>query len=362
MRLRAFVAVAGCAVLLVVAGCSSDSSAGKGSPLDNNKSDTSASVSPSPAGPSEPAGTWKHQPGQAGRVQQTLTAAGYECSRHGDASIDLRLCAKGFKQPDEDQLGGPRMIGGELRYFSAPDGTVLFARIEALGAYLDGDWDTMQDQMIKAVLPAQDAAVLAADGDTLTWGKYFKDESASTYGGWLQAAGYDDPSTLSPSGEALRITKEQALAKLTAAKLKCSFRSGSGGDTAKVLSCDDPSFKSGTDGLNASSASLELTDNGAGISNILVQGWQGKFTNDVRAVAHVLPKLSALGDTASVPGIQEWGSKHVDGVPHAAYVGKWLVEVTANNNESSMTGAAFDLNASEEDPMLGFDPSKVGTD
>jgi hypothetical protein len=360
MRLRALVAIAGGAVLLAVAGCGSDTSAGKGSPFDNHR--TSASASPSPAEPSKPAGTWKHQPGQAGKVQQTLTAAGYECSRHGDTSIDLRLCAKGFKQADHDQLGGPQMIGGELRYFSAPDGTVLFARIQALGAYLSGDWDTMQNQLLGAVLPAQDAAVLAADGDTLSWGKYFKDESSSTFGGWLQAAGYDDPSTLSPSGEALPITKEQALSKLTAAKLKCSFRSGSAGDTDKVLSCDDPSFKSGTDDVNASSASLELTDNGAGINNILVQGWQGRFTNDVRAVAHVLPKVTALGDTKSVPGIQEWASKHVDGVPHAAYVGKWLVEVTAYNNESSMTGAEFALNASEEDPMLGFDPSKVGTD
>lgn len=357
MRPRVFLAIAGGAALLAVAGCGgSDSSSGKGSPFD--KKQTSASSSPSPTGPSQPAGTWKHQPGQAEKVQQTLTAAGFECTRHGDTAIDLRLCAKGLKQPDRDQFGGPQLIGGELRYFSAPDGTVLFAKIMATGGDAQ-EWDTMRGQMLKAILPANDAAVIAADGDTLTWGKYIKDPAHSITDGWLQITGYDDPTTLSPSGEALPITKEQALPKLTGAKLKCSFGDTVGGDTDKYLGCDDPTFTTSSDDYNSASASLQLTDTGAGINNILVQGKAGKFADDIKAAQHILPKLSALGDTRSVPAIQDWANKHLDGVPHAAYIGKWLVEIAGNNNESSMTGTEFDVNAGEEDPALGYDPSKV---
>lgn len=360
MRLRALVAIAGGAVLLVVAGCSSENSSGKGSPFDNKQTDTSASASPSSAGPSQPAGTWKHQPGQAERVQQTLTAAGFDCSQHGDTSIDLRMCAKGLKQPDRDQLGGPQLIGGELRYFSAPDGTVLFARIVATGADLADEWDTMRGQMLKAILPADDAAVIAADGDTLTWGKYIKDPQNSSSDGWLQANGYDDPTTISPSGQALPITKEQALPKLTGAKLKCSFGDVASG-TDKNLNCSDETFTTNSDSYDSAAANLELSDAGAGINNILVQGKAGKFTDDIRAAKYLLPKLSVLGDTKSVPAIQDWATKHLDGVPHAAYVGKWLVEIAGNNNESSMTGTEFDVNASEENPALGYDPSKIGT-
>jgi hypothetical protein len=361
MRPRVFLAIAGGAALLAAAGCGgSDSSSGKGSPFDNKH--TSTSSGPSPSGPGQPAGNWKHQPGQAGKVQQTLTAAGFECTRHGDTAIDLRLCAKGLKEPDNDQLGGPALVGGQLRYYSAPDGTVLFAKITSTGDSFTAEWDTMRAQMFKAVLPANDAAVIVADGDTLTWGKYIKDPAHSTSDGWLQVAGYDDPSLLSPSGEALRITKEQALPKMTGAKLKCSFDDLGGSGTNDTLSCSDETFKTNPDAYYSAATNLELSDTGAGINNILVQGKAGKFADDVKAAKHMLPKLSALGDTTSVPAIQDWANKHLDGVPHSAYVGKWLVEIAGNNNESSMTGTEFDVNASEENPALGYDPSKIGTD
>lgn len=360
MRPRALLAIVGSAALLALVGCGSDSSSGKGSPFDKKHSSASA-ASPSPTGPKQPAGTWKHQPGQAEKVQQTLTAAGFECTRHGDSSIDLRLCAKGLKEPDRDQLGGPQLVGGELRYFSAPDGTVLFAKITAIGTDSAQEWDTMRGQMLKAILPAQDAAVIAADGDTLTWGKYIADPAHSTSDGWLQITGYDDPTTLSPSGEALTITKEQALPKMTGAKLKCSFDDASGSGTAKYLACSDDNFKTNPDPYYSAAANLELSDSGAGINNILVQGKSGKFAGDILAAKDLLPKLSALGDTKSVPAIQDWASKHLDGVPHAAYVGKWLVEIEGNNSEGSMTGTEFDVNAGEEDPALGYDPSKIGS-
>ncbi len=359
MRLHVPLAIVGSAALLVLVGCGSDSSSGKGSPLGDKHTNSSA-ASPSPTGPKQPAGNWKHQPGQAENVQKTLTAAGFECSRHGDTSIDLRMCAKGLKQPDEDQLGGPKLIGGELRYFSAPDGTVLFARIVPTGADLADEWDTMRNEMLKAILPANDAAVLAADGDTLTWGKYIRDPSHSSSGGWLQITGYDDPTTLSPSGEPLPITKEQALPKMTGAKLKCSFGSAAS-DTDKTLNCSDEAFKTNPDPYYSATANLELSDAGAGINTILVQGKGGKFPDDIKAAKHLLPKLSELGDTKSVPAIQAWANQHLDGVPHAAYVGKWLVEIAGNNSEGSMTGTEFDVSASEEDPALGYDPSKTGT-
>lgn len=357
IRPGALVAIVG---LIALVGCGSDNSSGKGSPL-SHEHQGSHSASPSPTGPSQPAGNWKHQPGQADKVQQTLTGAGFECSRHGDTSIDLRLCAKGLKQPDKGQLGGPQLVGGELRYFSAPDGTVLFARIVALGSDTADEWDTMRGQLLKAILPADDAAVVEADGDKLTWGKYIEDPHRSSSEGYLQIAGYDDPSTLSPSGQTLPITKEQALSKLTAAKLKCSFDDAAGNDTKNDLNCSDQTFDDGTGDYNAATAQLQLSDSGAGIESILVQGKFGKFENDVRAAKYVLPKLSALGDTKSVPAIQDWVNGHLDGLPHAAYVGKWLVETGGNNNEGSMTGTEFDVSASQEAPSLGYDPSKTGT-
>src|SRR5690242_8180691 len=101
MRPRVLLAIGGCAALLALVGCGSDSTSGTGSQLGHKHTNSSA-PSPSPTGPKQPAGNWKHQPGQAEKVQQTLTTAGFECSRYGDTSIDLRMCAKGLKQPDED--------------------------------------------------------------------------------------------------------------------------------------------------------------------------------------------------------------------------------------------------------------------
>jgi len=346
-------------LVLAVAGCGGDDkTAGKGNPFGSKPAPGSSSASSEPSSVTSGM-TFTHVPGQAEKVQQTLTAAGFECTRHGDPSIDLRLCAKGLKQPDKDQLGGPSLVGGELRYYSAPDGTVLFAKIMAKGDNFAVEWDTMRTQILKAILPTNDAAVITADGDTLTWGKYIADPSHSTSDGWLQINGYDDPSILSPSGEALPITKEQALPKLTGATLKCSFTDASVGGTEKNLNCSDETFKTNRDDYYSAAANLELSDTGAGINNMLVQGKSGKFADDIKAAKHMLPKLSALGDTKSVPAIQDWANMHLDGVPHSAYIGKWLVEITGNNNESSMTGTEFDVNASEEAPALGYDPSKI---
>jgi len=358
MRPGTFLTIVGGAALLAVAGCGgSDSSAGKGSPLDQKQ--TSASASPSPSGPSQPAGAWKHQPGQAAKVQQTLTAAGFECSRHSDPSIDLRLCSKGLKQRDAGQYGEPGLVGGMLRFFSAPDGTVLFAKVTNTSGVDNADeWDTMRLQMLKSVIPAEDAAVIAADGDKLTWGTYFKDPAHSGSDGWLEATGYD-PSTLSPSGDPLPITKEQALPKLTATKLNCEFGDLTGGETDTVLGCNDPSFNGSTaDGVISR---IQLTDHGGGISDIEVSGLHDEVKAELPAVRKLAPKLSALGDTTVVPGLLDWAKSHLDNdaIPHSAYIGDRLVQAGAGG--SPIGGWAVELTASLETPAFGFDPSTTGT-
>jgi hypothetical protein len=356
-----FWSVACGAVVFMAAGCGGGDGGGHGTPKRGSTASASdlpsGSQSGSPTASDAVAGmTFKHVPGQAGTVQQTLTGAGFECTRHSDPSIDLRLCSKGLQEPDSDQGNGPQFVGGMLRYFSAPDGTVLFAKVTSTGISNAANWDAMRLQMLKSILPAEDAAVVAAGGDKLTWGTYFTDPANPASDGWLEATGYD-PSTLSPSGAPLSITKEQALTKLAAAKLSCEFGDLSGGETDTMLGCSDPSFNGGTaDGVIAR---IELTDNGGGISGILVSGLQDEVKAELPAVRKLAPKLAALGDTKVVPGLLDWAKTHLDGdgAPHAAYLGDRLVE--SGSTGSPIGGRAVQLAASVETPALGFDPSKV---
>ncbi|HEX3814646.1 MAG TPA: hypothetical protein VHX59_17575 [Mycobacteriales bacterium] len=348
------------AVGFMAVGCGGGENGGHGTP----KHGSTASASDLPSGSQSGSATasdgvaamnFKHVPGQAGKVQQTLTGAGFECTRHSDQSIDLRLCSKGQRLPDSQYDEGPQLVGGMLRYFSAPDGTVLFAKITATGINNAAEWDAMRLQMLKSIVPAEDAAVIAADGDKLTWGTYFTDP-AHPSDGWLQATGYD-PTTLAPSGDPLSITKEQALTKLTAAKLECSFGDISGGETDTMLGCSNPEFDdSSADGVMTR---IELTDTGDGISDIEVIGMRDQIKTELPAVRAAAPKLSALGDTKVVPGLLAWAKTHLDndGVPHAAYIGDRLVQTGAGG--SPVGGVAVELSASVETPALGFDPSKV---
>jgi hypothetical protein len=38
--------------------------------------------------------SFKHDPGQAGKVQDTLASGEFQCTRYGDEAMDLRMCAE----------------------------------------------------------------------------------------------------------------------------------------------------------------------------------------------------------------------------------------------------------------------------
>ncbi len=342
---------------LAATGCGGGDTGGHGSAGDTTTSTKGGqSASPTPTAKMPP-GTYKHQAGQADHVQQTLTAAGFECTRHSDKTIDLRLCSKGMKEPHRDQYSVPGVIGGSIRFFSAPDGTVLMARIDSAGTTQAPEWTTMHQQMVTSVVPAQDAAVIAANGEKLTWGSYVK-VPGNDDDSWLIANGYTP--AVSPIGEPLPLTKEQALPKLTAQKLTCKFGDPLGfDDEHKFLTCTDPSFTSKhEDGsIAGATATIEVTDSGAGISDITLEGSHASVPDDLRGVTNLAPKLAALGTKAPVPAVQQWISGHLDGVPHSAYVGDRLVTVTIVPD--SGTGDSVSANASLEEPEFGYDPSKV---
>jgi hypothetical protein len=342
---------------LAAAGCGGGDTGGHGSAQGaSDKPTKQQPASPTPTAKMPP-GTWKHQSGQADHVQQTLTGAGFECTRHSDKTIDLRLCSKGMKEPDRDKYSVPGVIGGSIRFYSAPDGTVLMAKIDNAGTNLAREWTTMQKQMFASVLPAEDAAIIAADGDKLTWGSYVKDPTNSD-DGWLIANGYTP--FVSPSGESLPLTKEQALPKLTAQKMTCEFGDPLGfDDDHKLLTCTDPSFTSKhEDGsIAGATALIEVTDSGGGISDILLEGSHASVPDDLRGVTGLAPKLAGLGTKPPLPAVQQWISGHLDGLPHSAYVGDRLVSVAVVPD--SGTGDSVSADVSLEVPELGYDPSKV---
>jgi hypothetical protein len=352
MRHLSFWSVACGVAVLALAGCGDDKTT-----AEHDKSVTKSSSVPSAPATSDPAMNVKRVPGQAGQVEQTLTAAGFECTRHADHAIDLRLCSKGYKQPERGQFGGPSLVGGNLRFYAAPDGTVLFAKVEATGDTGAQEWTQMRLQMLKSVLPAQDASVVAADGDKLTWGAYVADPSHSTSDGWLMAKGFE-PTRPQPVEKPMSITKEQALTKFSAAqfKLKCSF-----GDPASyqsedhILSCYDNSSDSST--TENPSATIEVEDTGSGITGIILQARQDKTATNLQGIKNTAPKLAALGDTTLVPAFRDWLGKHLDGLPHTAYVGDHVASVSVT--DQSLTGPQVYVGAAFEQPLLGYDPSKI---
>ena len=355
MRRASFWPAACGVVVLAVAGCGGESSGhGKiGLPV---KSESKQSATPS-----SPAsmGNYKHVPGQAGKAQQALTAAGFECTRHSDPAIDLRLCSKGVNIKASGQFDEDSVLEARIRFLSDPDGTVVLAKVEGFGDTNDPQWKTLQQQMISSVVPADDAAVVAAGGKDLSWGTYFA-EAGKSASGWLQVTGYG-ASELEPQGKPLEVTKEKALPKLTGESLKCSFGNPiTGDDQDTLLTCTDPSFKSshGDGSMEGPTATLQVTDEDhAGITGITLKGEHAGVPDDIRAVKGLLPKLSALGD--SVSGIQQWTTSHLDGAPHSAYVGDHLVNIDVVPD--SMTGDVFAMEADLEENGLGFDMTKVDT-
>lgn len=323
--------------VIAVAGCG-ESETAPGS--------SSAGVDPKP---------YRQIPGQADRMQQQLSAGGYECTRHSDATTDLRLCAKGSPTAATDEYDQPGVMAGFIRFYADEEGTVLLAKIDGVGdARRSNEWKSMRLEMLQGILSAEDAAIVVADGSNLTWGDYVPDPSEPSTG-WLQARGFE-PSNVTPAARPLPVTKEQALAKLTGQGLECRF-----GDPAvyksekTTLTCTDPTFESSaSDGsIEGPTASLRVVDpDGAGITGMKIRGAHASIPDDLRAVRSLAPKLTALSDTAAVNDLSEWITGHLDGLPHAAYIGEHLVVITVV--PESMTGDAVTVMANPEEPRIGL--------
>ncbi|TWD81873.1 hypothetical protein FB561_2997 [Kribbella amoyensis] len=316
LRFRRAGAVATTALLtFALVACGSDSSGGG----DDQSGSGEPSSTPSPT-PTGMTGPWKADPGQADRVQEKLTAAGYECTRSTDPDLDLRLCSIGktIKVDGQDQVWEAAM-----RFASDAQGTVILANLRT-GGY-GKDPDAQEKILAAAVLPESDAAIYAAEGDTLEWGKRIKNIDKGTYlaiKGWAPSQ-----FAIVPKLAGLKTTKEKALPGLQKAKLTCRFSdSNEWGGKRKGLECNDPTFKvKDEDGSIAGARSqLVLVDNGNGIESVIIDGSHAKVpAENARGVKQLVPAMTSVDPALAELGA--WTTKSLNGAPHSAYVGQWLV-------------------------------------
>lgn len=359
MRRRPLIAAIACGVIAVVlAGCgdSDDKSDSKKPSLSNfkpgDKSSSGSSASPSASGTPDPNESMKftHDPGQAGKVQDKLSSAGFECTKLADDTNDIRMCVK----TGADEEDGSVPNAASVAFYSDKDGTVLLARISISTILNSDEIDTMRGKILESILPADDAAVVEADGSKLTWGQWIPSQLHTGTMGWLQAKGYD-PNYLAPTVKTLKLTKEQALPKLKAEGLDCSFGDPMNpGSEDTYLTCNDPKFKSSDPDAYSASASIRLEDpSGSGITGIEVTGQRATIKDDLRGLNELAPRLSALEDSDDIKDLIEWIKSHADGKPHAGYVGPWSVDVTIAGT-GTLLGDSVTVDASPEVLALGL--------
>jgi hypothetical protein len=296
-------------------------------------------------------GSWAAQPGQADKITQTLTAKGFECTKHGMSQIDLRMCAKAVLKP-AGEFDAEGEYVHRLRFIADGQGTVIKAAIN--GDTSDGEPSPareMAKQVEEALLSPADAAVLAANGKKLTWGTVVEDQKVR----YLTATGAEGPdgehAVAHPS---LSVTKEQALPTLQAAKLTCKFT-----DTTKwgakqsALTCTDPEFKPATEDGSIAGGTAEaiLVDEGYGITSLSMEGSHTRGEHDLEGVKLLLPKVLSITKDGDLPTVQEWVGKHLDGFSHSAYIGQWLVNVDVTRQ--SMLGSSVIVTVSSELDNLG---------
>ncbi|HVX44125.1 MAG TPA: hypothetical protein VHC49_09565 [Mycobacteriales bacterium] len=353
MRRYPLIAAIACgAIAVALAGCGDSDGKSDSSkpPLNLSKSDSKSSSSPSGSGSSSSkipnvndSMPFKHDPGQAGKVQDKLTSDGFECTKLVDPSNDLRMCSK----TGSDTHDGSIPVAASVSYYSDEDGTVLLARITISTFLNDDELTTMRHQIIESILPADDAAIVAADGSKLTWGKSIDSQLHTGTVSWLEADGYD-ATKLVPTAKILPLTKEKALPKLQAKGLDCSFGDAlNPGQEDKYLSC------SGPDTVGDGSDSIRLTDSGGGIEALRAAGGGGGIKNDLINLKKIAPSLTALGDSDDINALVDWIKSNADGKPRSAYVGPWAVGVDISG-EGSLTGDSVTVDAVPESFALGL--------
>lgn len=358
MRRHSLIAAIVCGTIAVaLAGCgdSDDKSDSKKPSISDftsgGKSSSAPSSSSSPTGASDPNASmkFKHDPGQAGKVQDTLTSDGFECTKLADDTHDLRNCDK----TGADQKDGSVPNAASVAYYSDQDGTVLLARVSISTILNSDELDTMRNHILESILPAADAAIVEADGSKLTWGEWIPSQLHTGTMGWLKATGFDAV-TMAPKTKILSLSKEQALPKFKAEGLKCSFGNElSTGSEDTSLTCYDESFKSTDPNAYDAAAWIRVVDEGSGITGITVAGERANYANDRRALKELAPKLSALGDSDDLKALSEWITSHADGRPHAGYVGLWSVDV-AIAGTGTLLGDSMTVDASPEVLALGL--------
>lgn len=343
MRTRLGVAVA---TLLTVtlagslAGCS-----------DSGSGDGGKEEEPSPGASALPGlqGDWEPVPDQAAKVDATLTGQGYDCTMHGDTALDLRVCSKGvLVKSGKNDPGYPTV--SSLRFMAASDGTIVLARIEASG----GPTDPARKLLAKALLPAQDVQVFMAKGTNLSWGSAapVPNEPGTTM---LTAKGWDGTESADPAFDPLSVTKETALPVLEKAKLACEFtETDEWGTPRPALGCVDPAYQVKGAENKLAAAQLALVDAGSGVTTIIVEGrLAASVSANSGAVTRLLPKVVEAVDDPGVEAAAAWVLKNLDGVPHAAYVGQWRIDIAVVPSGGFGGLPLVRATLSQEPPNLG---------
>lgn len=313
---------------LLAAGCGSSEQAGQ-SAAENQPTGTSTSPSDTPK--NVLTGDWKESAGQSDKVQETLSKAGFECSRSSMDYVDLRMCVKSAAPPSPEKQGSSMRI----KFLADGKGTVVRAAID--GADKEG---SMRSAVLKALLPEQDVAVVLANGQTLTWGT-MKEQQNTTH--LVVKGGEQVASVLNPISFAT--TKEQALPKMQAGGFKCEFKAPIGSAQQTSLECNMFGGE-----FESISRTATLEDAGNGLSAITLKAWQGKTTEQNAAALKTMVK-PAFEVSDDLSDIKAYVEKNLDGKEHSAYVGKHIVTIQVDKN--LMFGDSMSVNATYETNEFG---------
>ncbi|HEX8868888.1 MAG TPA: hypothetical protein VF821_24725 [Lentzea sp.] len=313
---------------LLAAGCGGSGQENK--PAENQPTETATSTSDAPK--NVLTGDWKESAGQSDKVQETLSKAGFECSRSSMDYVDLRMCVKSVPPASPDKGG----FSTRLKFMADGKGTVVRAAV-------DGASDRegkMRHEALTALLPAQDVAVVEASGQTLTWGT-MKEQQDTVH--LVVKGGESAPSVLNPIS--FNTTKEQALPKMQAGGFKCEFKAPIGSQQQTSLDCT--MFGGGFENIQRTAS---LTDEGNGLSAVTVKAWQGKTTEqNIAALKSMVTPAFEVSD--DLKDIKAYVEKNLDGKEHSAYVGKFIVTIQVAKN--LMFGDSAAVNVTYEKNNFG---------
>ncbi|MET9630165.1 hypothetical protein ABZX92_22125 [Lentzea sp. NPDC006480] len=313
---------------LLAAGCGGSGQENKPA-AENQPTETSSSAADTPK--NVLVGDWKESAGQSDKIQETLSKAGFDCSRAAMDYVDLRMCVKSVPAPSEEKAGSSI----RMKFLADGKGTVVRAAID--GADKEGK---MRGEALKALLPEQDVAVVQASGQTLTWGT-MKEQQDTMH--LVVKGGETASDVLNPIS--FNTTKEQALPKMQAGGFKCEFKAPIGSTQQTSLDCNlfGGEFES-------ISRTASLTDAGNGLSAITLKAWQGKTTEQNMAALKTMVK-PAFEVSDDLKDIKAYVEKNLDGKEHSAYVGKFIV--TIQISKSLMFGDSAAVNVTHETNNFG---------